>query len=221
MLINLGGFQNFYLDYTKNNAYLHLVIRWLRDLVAADPDLEVVDLCGGAFRDGRTIDVGNRRIRLRFLPQREFLGRLAHTPLYAAPASLTSLQEAVLARRVPLLLPEQHYGHVANLRLLAATAVGRMASSFQRASADLVITEDDLIGTQELDRHARALVENDTEYHRFRAHLDGRLADYRALRPDTAADAVAELAALFDGPPVVDLLTDTQAHTPVVSGEPA
>jgi hypothetical protein len=206
LLINLGGFKNFFLDYRTNNAYLHLIERWLRELVSADRDLEVVDVCGGAFTDAETIEVAGRRIRLRFLPQRDFMRYLAHTPHYAAPASITSLQEAVIAERMPLLLPEQHYGHVVNLRMLADTAIGRMASSFLLISPQLTVTEDDLIGTRELDRHARALVSNDIEYRRFRSHLDGRLADYRGLRDEFRRAAVAELSELLDGPPIAELL---------------
>ena len=49
LLINLGGFQNFLLDYDTHNQYLELISRWVPELVAERPDFRRVAVCGGGY----------------------------------------------------------------------------------------------------------------------------------------------------------------------------
>ncbi|MBB5939000.1 hypothetical protein [Streptomyces zagrosensis] len=208
LLINLGGFKNFYLDYESRNAYLDLVQRWVVDLARDMPELGHILACCGAFARPETIRVGDVRVEFRFLPHREFLDQLAATALYAVPPSLTSLHEAVIVRRMPFLLPEQHYGHIVNRRMVADTAVGRHAASLRRCGPEFEVPEDDLEGTRELDRLTRELVDDEPRYQRLRAHLGDRFGAYRALTASQRDDAMDELADLLDGPPLTSLLAD-------------
>ncbi|MFD0448791.1 hypothetical protein ACFQ10_50840 [Streptomyces indonesiensis] len=206
LLINLGGFQNFFLDYESHNAYLDLLHRWVTELAAAQPELRRVLVCGGAFREPVTETHGGVEIEYTMLPHKDFLRHLAHAPLYAVPPSLTSLHEAVILRKLPLLLPEQHYGHVTNLRALRGTAIGDNAASLIDLGTRFEVPEDDLEGTRALDRLTRELLSDEAEYRAFADYLNKRLADYRQLTNQERDAAVDELGGLLGGPALADLL---------------
>ncbi|MFE5124399.1 hypothetical protein [Streptomyces sp. NPDC056669] len=208
LLINLGGFQNFFLNYESHNAYLDLLRRWVAELAAAQPELRRVLVCGGAFRESVTETHGGVEIEYTMLPHKDFMRHLAHAPLYAVPPSLTSLHEAVILRKLPLLLPEQHYGHVTNLRALRGTAIGDNAASLIDLGTRFKVPEDDLEGTRALDRLTRELLSDEAEYRSFADYLDKRLADYRQLTNQERDAAVDELGGLLGGPALADLLAD-------------
>ncbi|AGL15001.1 hypothetical protein [Actinoplanes sp. N902-109] len=208
LLVNLGGFKNFYLDYDERNAYLTLIRRWVLELAAREPDLRSIMVCCGAFSTPEVLHVGGTRVEFTFLPHREFLRHLAHAPLYAVPPSLTSLHEAVIANRMPLLLPEQHYGHIANRRMLGDIAVGRHAAALESLGNRFTVAEDDFEGTRELDELVRGIMTDEQTYAEVRALLDARYDACRALSLDEREQAVGELAALLDGNPLDVLLAD-------------
>ncbi|MFI6150500.1 hypothetical protein [Streptomyces sp. NPDC051109] len=220
LLINLGGFQNFFLDYESHNAYLDLVRRWVSELAVARPELGRILVCGGAFRRGVTETHGDVEVEYAFLPQTEFLRQLAHAPLYAVPPSLTSLHESVILRRLPLLLPEQHYGHIANLRALRGTVAGDIAASLTDLGSRFTVPEDDLEGTKALDRLTRELLTDESGYRRLADHLDTRLTAYQELTDEERGAAVDELGALLGGPALAELL-DLVDLTPATAGSTA
>ncbi|MFK0236739.1 hypothetical protein [Streptomyces vinaceus] len=220
LLINLGGFQNFFLDYESHNAYLDLVRRWVSELAVARPELGRILVCGGAFRRGVTETHGDVEVEYAFLPQTEFLRQLAHAPLYAVPPSLTSLHESVILRRLPLLLPEQHYGHIANLRALRGTVAGDIAASLTDLGSRFIVPEDDLEGTKALDRLTRELLTDESGYRRLADHLDARLTAYQELTQEQRGAAVDELGALLGGPALAELL-DLVDLTPATAGSTA
>jgi hypothetical protein len=206
LLINLGGFQNFFLDYDSHNAYLDLLRRWVTELAASQPDLSRILVCGGAFREPVTETHGGVEVEYALLPQEQFLRHLAHAPLYAVPPSLTSLHEAVVLRKLPLLLPEQHYGHIANLRALRGTVTGDTAASLTDLGTRFTVPEDDLEGTRALDRLTRELLADEAGYRSLAAHLNQRLTAYRQLTQQQRDAAVDELGGLLGGPNLADLL---------------
>ncbi|MFD7834523.1 hypothetical protein [Streptomyces sp. NPDC059761] len=220
LLINLGGFQNFFLDYESHNAYIDLVRRWVSELAVARPELGRILVCGGAFRRGGTETHGDVEVEYAFLPQTEFLRQLAHAPLYAVPPSLTSLHESVILRRLPLLLPEQHYGHIANLRALRGTVAGDIAASLTDLGSRFIVPEDDLEGTKALDRLTRELLTDESGYRRLADHLDTRLTAYQELTEEERGAAVDELGALLGGPALAELL-DLVDLTPATAGSTA
>ncbi|GGP76129.1 hypothetical protein GCM10010185_57230 [Saccharothrix coeruleofusca] len=219
LLVNLGGFKNFYLDYDSHNAYLDVLRRWVLDLAGSTGDLEHVIVCCGGFSRPETVRVGRTRVDFTCLPHQEFLRQMAFAPLYAVPPSLTSLHEAVLVRRMPWLLPEQHYGHIVNRRMLAGTAVARHAASMRRLGPQFQVPEDDFDGTRELDRLTRLLAGDEKAYQGLRSHLDDSLAAYRALDPERRAAAVDELVPLLDGPPLTELLADVDTVALASAGD--
>ncbi|MFF8633692.1 hypothetical protein ACF052_05745 [Streptomyces pilosus] len=206
LLINLGGFQNFFLDYESHNAYLDLLRRWVTELASTQAELRRILVCCGAFREPVTETHGDVRIEYTMLPHKDFLRHLAHAPLYAVPPSLTSLHEAVILRRLPLLLPEQHYGHVSNLRALRGTAIADHAASLIDFGTRFEVPEDDLSGTRALDRLTRELLADEAEYRSFADYLSERLAGYRLLADEERATAVDELGELLGGPTPAGLL---------------
>ncbi|SFT31392.1 hypothetical protein SAMN04487982_11928 [Streptomyces sp. ok210] len=213
LLINLGGFQNFFLNYESNNAYLSVLRRWVAELATARPELGRILVCGGAFREPVTETHGEVEVEYAFLPQAEFLRHLAHTPLYAVPPSLTSLHESLILRRLPLLLPEQHYGHIANLRALRGTIAGDIAASLNDLGGRFTVPEDDLEGTKTLDRLTRELLTDESGYRHLADHLDARLAAYQKLTAEERQAAVDELGDLLGGPALADLLARVGADS--------
>ncbi|GHF05519.1 hypothetical protein [Streptomyces morookaense] len=204
LLINLGGFKNFLLDFESNDHYLRLVDRWVPDLLADWPRFTRVLLCGGPY-EGRRGGRG-QRVDRRFLPQRELLQHVARTP-YSLPApGLSALHEATLLGRLPLALPEQHYAHTYTVRNLADTLFGRLAARFADVLPGHALPEDDYAGTQALVAVAGRIVEDDALYARFRGTLNERIEQYLALTAEQRSGGVAELRRVLDGPPAPSVI---------------
>jgi hypothetical protein len=205
LLVNLGGFKNFYLDYESRNAYLRLMERWAQDLTRTDPRFERVTLCCGAYQPARRVVVGAGELSLRFLTHAEFLAMLVQSPLYAAPPSLTSLHEAVALGRMPLLLPEQHYGHVFNLRMLDGTVLAHHAASLLDLSP-VQVPDDDWAGTRALDQAWASIAADPGRYRAFRRYMDARLEGYGMLSEPQRLQAIRTVGRLLDGPSLAEVL---------------
>ncbi|WP_414170019.1 hypothetical protein ACMATS_33320 [Streptoverticillium reticulum] len=209
LLINVGGFKNFLLDFESNDHYLRLVDRWIPDLLADWPRFTRVLLCGGPYagRRGGTY----RTVDRRFLPQRELLRHVARTPHSLLAPGLSALHEATLLGRLPLALPEQHYAHTYTVRNLADTLFGRSAARFADVLPGYAPPEDDYAGTEALMAVAGRIVEDDTLYARFRGTFNERIERYLALTPEQRRGGVAELRDVLDGPPAASVIASILA----------
>jgi hypothetical protein len=208
LLVNVGGFKNFLLDFEVNNDYLRLLQRWIPDLLRDWSRFPRVLVCGGPYdpRREQTITVGGRRADCRLLPQRELLRHVATAPHYLLAPGLTALHEAVALGRLPLALPEQHYAHIFTVRHLGGTLFGRTASRFADVLPHHPVPEDDLYGTAALVEIAGRVVDDDTLYARFRQRLNERIEDHVALTPAERADGIGELREAFRGDPLPAVL---------------
>ncbi|OEJ93934.1 hypothetical protein [Streptomyces thermolilacinus] len=208
LLVNIGGFRNFLLDFDAHNDYLLLLRRWLPDLLRDWPRFPRVLVCGGPFggHRQRTVTVAGRRADCRLLPQRHLLRAVATTPYQLLAPGLTALHEALALERLPLATHEQHAAHVFTLDRLAGTLLGRGAGRFADVLPDHAVPEDDLAGTAELVRIAARVREDDTLYARFRRTFNERIEEYVALSPVRRRHGVAELRALLGGDPVHEVL---------------
>ncbi|SOB88444.1 hypothetical protein [Streptomyces sp. 1331.2] len=211
LLINIGGFQNFLLDFETNNDYLHLLRRWLPDLLRDWPRFPRVLLCGGPFAGHRerTVTAAGRQVVCRFLPQRELLRKVAATPHYLLTPGLTALHESLALGRMPLALHEQHYAHLFTVRQLDGTLFGRTAGRFADVLPDHPVPEDDFAGTQALMEIAGRIREDDALYARFRRSINGRIEQYVSLTPAQHRGGVGELRTLLDGDPLPEVLART------------
>ncbi|MFF4403440.1 hypothetical protein [Streptomyces sp. NPDC001404] len=221
LLINVGGFKNFLLDFEANDHYLRLVDRWIPDLLADWPRFTRVLVCGGPYagrRGGTHRTTSGQRVDRRFLPQRELLRHVARTPHSLVAPGLSALHEATLLGRLPLALPEQHYAHAYTVRNLADTLFGHLAARFADVLPGYAPPEDDYAGTEALMAAAGRIVEDDALYARFRGTINERIERYLSLTPEGRCGGVAELRRVLDGPPASSVIASILA--PELRGQP-
>ncbi|MEU4212377.1 hypothetical protein AB0F13_20655 [Streptomyces sp. NPDC026206] len=221
LLINVGGFKNFLLDFDVNNAYMRLLHRWVADLLRDWRRFPRVLVCGGPFGGHReqTVSVAGRQADCRFLPQRELLRQVASTPHYLLAPGLTALHESVALGQLPLALHEQHYAHVFTVQRLDATLFGRMAGRFADVLPHHRVPEDDFAGTAALVEIAGRIHEDDELYARFRQTLNERIERYVSLSPAQRLQGVEELRDVLDGDPISSVLARIFATPPVPAPE--
>ncbi|MFE3738172.1 hypothetical protein [Streptomyces sp. NPDC059134] len=215
LLINIGGFRNFLLDFDVNNDYLRLLDRWIPDLLRDWPRFPRVLVCGGPFggRRERSYETAGRRADCRLLPQRALLRQVASVPHYLLAPGLTALHEALALGRLPLGLHEQHYAHLFTVRGLGATLFGRAAGRFADVLPGRRIPEDDVAGTAALVRTAARVRADDTLYALFRRTLNERIEDHVALTAAQRDHGVEELRGVLGGPPLPSVLATVFGET--------
>jgi hypothetical protein len=208
LLVNIGGFKNFLLDFDVNNDYLRLLHRWIPDLLRDWPRFPRVLVCGGPFggHRERTVSVAGRRADCRLLRQRDLLRAVASTPGYLLAPGLTALHESMALGRLPLGIHEQHYAHVYTLRRLDGTLFGRNAGRFADVLPHHRIPEDDFAGTAALVEIAGRVREDDELYAAFRRTLNERIEHHLSLTPARRRHGVEELRRLLGGESVQAVL---------------
>lgn len=208
LLINVGGFKNFLLDFDVNNDYLRLLHRWLVDLLRDWRRFARVLVCGGPFGAHReqTVTAAGRQAECRFVPQRALLRHVASTPHYLLAPGLTALHEAIALAQLPLAIHEQHYAHVFTVRQLDGTLFGRMAGRFADVLPHHHIAEDDFAGTADLVRIAGRIREDDELYAGFRQTFNERIEQYVSLTPEQREQGVKELRNVLDGDPISSVM---------------
>ena len=211
MVLGLGGFENFLLGADHNNAYLALIERWVRDFLAENPDCRQILVCCGVYRRPRTFELDGRRALFTVLPHDELVAAVGRARLYLCAPGLTAIHEALALGRVPLLLPEEHYGHVVNVRAFAGTLLGELAVTLADVVDDYAPPDDDLEGTRAAVACAAAIARGDGVYARFRRLLDERTARLAALGADAVAAAVDEAQRVADGAPFAGALSSALA----------
>lgn len=208
LLINIGGFKNFLLDFEVNNDYLQLLYRWIPDLLRDWCQFRRVLVCGGPFSEHREqiVSIADRQANCCFLPQRELLRQVASAPHYLLTPGLTALHESMALCQLPLALHEQHYAHVFTVRQLDGTLFGRTAGRFADVLPYYQIPEDDFAGTAALVEIARRIRQDDELYARFRRTFNERIEHHISLTPAQRQQGVRELRDLLDGDPISSVL---------------
>ncbi|MEV5548314.1 hypothetical protein AB0L35_19680 [Streptomyces sp. NPDC052309] len=210
LLINIGGFKNFLLDFDVNDDYVRLLHRWIPDLLRDWPRFRRVLVCGGPFGEGRerTVRAAGGRADCRLLPQRELLQVVAGTADYLLAPGLTALHESIALGRLPLAIHEQHYAHVFTLRALDGTLFGRGAGRFTDVVPSHPLPEDDFAGTAALVELAGRVREDGELYATYRRTFNERIEQYLSLTPPQRRHGVEELGKLLDGDPVHSVMTE-------------
>jgi hypothetical protein len=201
LIINIGGFQNFHLGYQRNNGYLRLIRRWVADLVQDWPELSPAMVCSGAYGSQAAELPGPAvmNVSFRLLPQAELFTAIRNSPYYFLTPGFTSVCEAVALDRLPLALPEQHYGHVFNIQTFSNTTFGCMACRLADCLPDYSVPEGDLPGTRAIARYADRIVDDDELYARFREAINIKIDNYLQLSDQQVTTAIKELEAAFSG----------------------
>jgi hypothetical protein len=204
LLINVGGFKNFLLDFDVNNDYLRLLDRWIPDLLRDWSDFPRVLVCGGPYGEHRkrTVSVAGRQAHCCFLRQRDLLQVVASTPNYLLAPGLTALHESMALGQLPLAIHEQHYAHIFTMRPLDGTLFGQNVGRFADILPDHPIPEDDFAGTAALVEIAGRVREDDELYTKFRKTFNERIEKYISLTPEQRQHGVEELRNLLHGEPI-------------------
>ncbi|MFD6091111.1 hypothetical protein ACFWGN_03215 [Oerskovia sp. NPDC060338] len=208
LLINLGGFKNFLLDYDTHNQYLELISRWVPELVAARPELKRVAVCGGGYGGPRASEIRVRESTITFecMSQREFIAAVASARHYMLTPGLTAIHESIALGRFPLALPEEHYGHIANLDALRGTLFGRTGTRFKDLIEGYEVPPDDFAGTAAIVNHVEDVLNDDGAYRRFADRMGERIDTFVALSDADRDGGVAELRELLSGPSFSEIL---------------
>ncbi|MEV5884669.1 hypothetical protein AB0L74_18365 [Streptomyces sp. NPDC052020] len=209
LLINIGGFKNFLLDFDVNDDYVRLLLRWIPDLLRDWPRFRRVLVCGGPFGEGRerTVAAAGGRADCRFLRQRELLQAVASTADYLMTPGLTALHESIALGRLPLAIHEQHYAHVFTMRALDGTLFGRSGGRFSDVVPCHPLPEDDFAGTAALVELAGRIREDEELYTTYRRTFNERIEHHLSLTPAQRRRGVEELGRLLDGRPVHSVMT--------------
>ncbi|MFF8035191.1 MULTISPECIES: hypothetical protein [unclassified Streptomyces] len=210
LLINIGGFKNFLLDFDVNNDYVRLLHRWIPDLLRDWPRFRHVLVCGGPFGEGRerTIRAAGGRADCRLLRQRELLQAAATTADYLLAPGLTALHESIALGRLPLAIHEQHYAHVFTMRALDGTLFGRSGGRFTDVVPCHPLPEDDFAGTAALVELAGRIREDRELYAKYRRTFNERIEQYLTLTPPQRRRGVEELGNLLNGTPIHSVMTE-------------
>ncbi|MFK0119590.1 hypothetical protein [Streptomyces sp. NPDC090994] len=210
LLINIGGFKNFLLDFDVNNDYVRLLHQWLPDLLRDWPRFRRVLVCGGPFGASRerTVRAAGGRADCRLLRQRELLQVAASTPEYLMAPGLTALHEAIALGRLPLAIHEQHYAHVFTMRALDGTLFGDTGGRFTDVVPCHPLPEDDFAGTAALVELAGRVREDRGLYAKYRRTFNERIEQYLSLTPSQRRHGVEELGKLLDGAPIHSVMTE-------------
>ncbi|MFF9686819.1 hypothetical protein [Streptomyces sp. NPDC014623] len=209
LLIDVGGFKNFLLDFDVNDDYMRLLHRWLPDLLRDWPRFRRVLVCGGPFGEGRerTVSAAGGTADCRLLRQRELHRVVASTPDHLMAPGLTALHEAIALGRLPMAIHEQHYAHVFTMRALDGTGFGRSGGRFTDVVPDHTLPEDDFAGTASLVGLAGRIREDDGLYARYRRTFNERIEHYVSLTPSQRLHDVQELGRLLGGEPAHAVMT--------------
>jgi hypothetical protein len=210
LLINIGGFKNFLLDFDVNNAYLKLFDRWIPDLLSDWKRFAEVTVCCGAFGDGREreVSVGSSRARLRMLSHRDFLRTVATASHYMLTPGLTAIHESVALRQFPMALPEQHFGHVFNLESLPGTLFHRIGARLSAVVPDHPVPQDDFEGTAAINEIAERIGADAWLYKRFRNMMNEWIETFVALDVEQRAAGVEELGGRLGGRPLREVVDE-------------
>jgi len=212
MVVGLGGFQNFYLDFTSHDAYLRLLERWAVDHAGGHGPGWRMLVCSGAYDPPRRVETGTGAVvEFRCLAHRAFLRAVAAARTYLSTPGLTALYEGVLLDRLPLLLPEEHYGHAANVGGLSGTLAGRFALRLEELVAGYTVPDDDMAGTRAIVELTERLLASESGYGRFRRALDRRVEDFRALPEAALRQGLDELRAGLAGVGPEEVATEIRA----------
>lgn len=210
LVANLGGFNNAFLAYPQNGAYIDLILRWLVRVAERGRDFHEIVVCSGAFGNAAVRNLGGVRFRTGLLPHAELMRLLAGSPVYLIAPGLTSLHEAVAMSNVPMLLPAQHYGHVMNRAWLGQVSLSSYATSFDDLGLTPALRPDDFEGTRQLAEVAARIHAEPELFDRFADYMDRSLARFVARPPEVAAIQVQELRELLTGQPIGALLASLQ-----------
>ncbi|CAL9590031.1 hypothetical protein SUDANB58_05215 [Streptomyces sp. enrichment culture] len=210
LLINIGGFKNFLLDFDVNNDYLLLLHQWLPDLLRDWPRFRRVLVCGGPFGENRerTVRAAGGRADCRLLRQRELLHAAASTAHYLMAPGLTALHESLALGRLPLAIHEQHYAHVFTMRALDGTLFGHTGGRFADVVPCHPLPEDDFAGTAALVELAGRVRQDRGLYARYRRTFNERIEQYLSLTPSQRRHGVEELGKLLNGAPIHSVMTE-------------
>ncbi|MFD0382743.1 hypothetical protein ACFQ2B_11275 [Streptomyces stramineus] len=209
LLVNIGGFKNFLLDFDVNNDYLRLLHRWTGDLLRDWPRFPRVLVCGGPFGEHREQDISaaGRHATCRFLPQRACCGRW---PALPTTCSLRGSRRSTRRWRSGG-CPWRSTSSTTRTSSPCGGSAARSSAGRPSRFADVLpeqrIPEDDVAGTAALVEIAR-IREDDGLYARFRRTFNERIERYVSLTPAQRRAGVAELRDALGGEPLSSALAE-------------
>lgn len=199
MLINLGGVQNFAIEFRRNDYIIDLMERWAEVFLRSNPTCREITLCCGRYGAPERRRVGQGELICHFVPHDEFIDMMSRADVLLSAAGRTTLHEAVQIRKLPLLLPEIHYNQYCNIRSLAGTEFGRLAVSL----ADVVdlgaMPDDDVKGTELIIEQTKRILHSQELFDRFDRILRSRVKTVRGLEAAKKQRIIDEFSRSLSG----------------------
>jgi hypothetical protein len=183
MLINLGGVQNFAIQFHVNDFGIDLMERWAEGFLARDPTCREITLCCGRYGAPVVSEHAGGRLVKTFARHDDFIAQLATADVVLTAAGRTTIHEAVHLGQLPILLPELHRNHRTNMDALRGTGLERFMVGLDDVAPMGPLPDDDGEGTFVIIEAMGRLLQDPEGYRAFEAGLDARVAALRALSP--------------------------------------
>jgi hypothetical protein len=200
MVINLGGIENFILQFHANDYYVDLVERWAREFLSTRTDCHRITICCGRYEQTSVESIDGRVLYRALLPHQQFVSMVRDARIYITSPGLTAINEAVRMGRMPILLPEQHYSQYYNVYSLQGTLMGSLAVTLQQLFDNYSVPTDDYHGSAVIVEYAHQLCESPDKYRLFSHLLSQRVNSMITFPSHIQAQAISEIRELFDGP---------------------
>ena len=199
MLINLGGVQNFAIEFHKNDYIIDLMEKWAERFLVKEPNCREIILCCGRYDRPSVRRVGNGVLTLKFAAHDDFVAMMARTDVLLTSPGRTTLAEAVHLARIPILLPEQHYNQYLNMDALIQAGLGSLVVPLSDVVDLGKLPDDDVRGTELILECTRRVLQSDQLFDRFDGLLSEKINEVRSMAADEKERLIVALSRFFCG----------------------
>jgi len=175
LLVNLGGVSNFVLSFGKNDYYVTLIERLVRDIVRTRRNFSRAIICCGKYSTEIIENIGDARIERRLLSHDEFIGEVASAEFYMTSPGLTSIIESACLNKPFILLPDQHYSQYHNTQQLSSNDLDWLAVTWSHVFGNYIVPNSDVAGSLAIIDCARIALSDSAIYTRLLGLLLNRI----------------------------------------------
>lgn len=208
MLVNLGGVRNFIVDIDENDDYVKMIENWALEFLRSSPGCRQITICSGLYsHQADNVSIDGRILRRCQLAHSTFVQHLRQADVYVTSPGLTALNEAIHVGKLPVLLPEQHFGQYYNLEQLRNTRLGNLSVRNSDLFSNYAITNDDYKGSLDVLKYIRRLREEEECRKRLHTILHQRITTVRNSSTEFRQAAIDEIKQLTQGADLKTVVT--------------
>lgn len=208
-VVSMGGSENFFPDPSWGRDYAALVDEVVEGLVAAGARSVLV--CGGNIRRETHRHTASVPVTYRWSSAEELARAIASARIVMCSPGLTTLVEVLSSGNLPLLIPEQHYGHWRNADALERSPLRPFAIRLADVCAGASVPPGDEAGTHAIRQLVRDVLADPELRRTLRAVTTSKVEAFeRVARSGGLDQAVDSTRALFAGMSLRDIISDIE-----------